>query len=142
MRPEETHTKLFKFFILSLIFASVSFAQDTGKKIYRATVDADGIQRISVLGGEYFYDPDYIIVKVNVPVELKIRKEPSIVPHNIIAKESDAGIDFKESIGTDPKVIKFTPKKIGKYPFYCDKRLLFLKGHRERGMEGILEVTE
>lgn len=142
MRPEETRTKLFIFFILSLIFVSVGFAQDTGKKVYRATVDSDGIQRISVLSGEYFYDPDYIIVKVNVPVEITIKKEPGLIPHNIVVKEPEAGIDINESISKEPKVIKFIPLKTGKYQFYCDKRLLFLKSHKERGMEGILEVTE
>lgn len=36
----------------------------------------------------------------------------------------------------------FTTTKPGKYPFYCDKKLLFMDSHREKGMEGILEVVE
>ncbi len=75
-------------------------------------------------------------------MELKIRKEPGITPHNIVIKEPDAGIDIRESLDSEPKIIRFTPKKIGKYPFYCDKRLLFFKSHRERGMEGTLEVVK
>lgn len=131
--------------ILLMIFLTsvgIGLAQDTGKKVYKATVDADSVQRIEVLGGGYFYDPDYIIIKVNVPVELTIKKESGIIPHNIIIKEIEAGIDIRESLHSEPKSIKFILKKIGKYPFYCDKRFLFFKSHRERGMEGILEVTE
>jgi plastocyanin domain-containing protein len=58
-----------------------------------------------------------------------------------VIHEPDAGIDINESMGKEPKVT-FTPKKVGKYPFYCDKRFLFFKSHRERGMEGVLEVVE
>jgi plastocyanin len=50
--------------------------------------------------------------------------------------------NIDEQISTEPKIIKFTPTKTGKFPFYCDKKLLFFKSHRERGMEGIIEVTE
>ena len=57
-------------------------------------------------------------------------------------KEPEAGIDINETLSTEPKTIKFVPKKNGKYPFYCDKKLLFFKSHRERGMEGVIEVTD
>ncbi len=130
--------------IAFLILAGVAFAQNAGenKKVYRASVDEDGIQRIEVLGGGYFYNPNYIIFKKDIPVELIIKKEPGIVPHNIVIKKPEAGMDIRESLSTKPKVIKFTPEKTGKYPFYCDKKLLFFKSHREKGMEGIIEVIE
>ena len=112
------------------------------KKQFIATVDKDGVQRIEVLAGEYFFDPNYIIVKANVPVEIKIKKEPSLVPHTFVMKTPDAGMDIHESLSSEPKIIKFTPTKTGKYPFYCDKKLLFFESHREKGMEGTIEVTE
>jgi plastocyanin len=89
-----------------------------------------------------FFNPDYIIVKVNVPVELIVKKELGIAPHDIVINAPEAGIDFKEEMGSEPKVVRFTPAKAGKYPIYCSKKFLFFKSHRERGMEGILEVTE
>ena len=126
--------------MLLFIFSPiVSLAE---KKQFVATVDKDGIQRIEVLAGEYFFDPNYIIVKVNVPVEIKIKKEPSLVPHTFVIKAPDAGMDIHESLSSEPKIIRFTPTKIGKYPFYCDKKFLFFESHREKGMEGIIEVTE
>ncbi len=130
------------FALLVLVsLCSVSHTEEQ-KKVYKAAIDSDGVQRAEVLAGEYFFNPDYIIVKVNVPVELKVRKEPSIVPHDFVLKAPEAGIDVLESLGKDSKSVKFTPTKPGKYPFYCDKKLIFSKSHREKGMEGVLEVVE
>lgn len=112
------------------------------EKRFVTTVDADGIQRAEMVGGDYFYDPNYIVVKVNTPVELKVRKTSGIVPHNLIAKAPEAGINFKIDLKGDPQPIRFTPTKVGKYPIYCDKSLLWFKTHRERGMEGLIEVVE
>jgi len=107
-----------------------------------AAADADGVQRVEVLGGEYFFDPNYIVVKVNQPVELKVKKTVGFTPHDIVVKAPDAGINFSESLSTEPKVIKFTPTRVGKYPMYCGKKLPFVKSHRERGMDGMIEVVE
>ena len=134
-----------KYFVtIMLALSAVFFVSETygEEKTVRAAIDIDGVQRIEVTGGDYYFTPNHIIVKVNVPVELKVKKEGGFVPHNFVIHEPDAGIDINESLGNEPKVIKFTPKKAGKYPFYCDKKFLFFKSHRDRGMEGVLEVVE
>ncbi len=128
-----------------LMFLSASgliYAQDTGRKVYTATIDEDGIQRIEVTGGEYYFEPDHIMVKVNTPVELMVRKEPGIVPHNIVISAPDAGMDVRTKLANDAQVIMFTPTKIGTYPFICDKKFLFFKSHDEKGMKGVIEVIE
>ena len=127
-----------------LIFIGFALADNTGEKskVYVASVDKNGVQKIVVLGGEYFYKPDHIIVMKGLPVELIIKKEPGIVPHNIIINQPDTGMDINESLSTREKIIRFTPMKAGKYPFYCDKKLLFFKSHKEKGMEGMIEVIE
>jgi len=107
-----------------------------------AVMDADGVQRVEVVGGGYYFDPNYIVVKVNVPVELKVRKEAGYTPHDIVVKAPEAGIDFSESLGKEPKVITFTPKTIGKYEMYCSKKLPFVKSHKDRGMDGMIEVVQ
>jgi plastocyanin len=112
------------------------------EKRFVASVDADGVQRAEMVGGDYFYDPNYIIVKVNKPVELKVKKAPGYVPHNLVAKSPEAGIAFNIDLKGDPLTVKFTPTKVGKYPIYCDKSLLWFKTHREKGMEGMIEVVE
>lgn len=116
--------------------------QPKAEKIFKAAVGDDGIQHVDILGGGYFFTPNRIIVKVNVPVELKIRKESGIVPHNIVIKAPEAGIDIDISLSDESKIVRFTPTKTGTYPFYCNKKLLFFESHREKGMEGTLEVTD
>lgn len=112
------------------------------EKRFVATVDADGVQRVEMVGGNYFYDPNYIVVKVNKSVQLKVRKAAGYIPHDLVAKSPEAGIDFKLELKGDPQTVTFTPTKTGKYPIYCDKHLLWFKTHRERGMEGVIEVVE
>ena len=107
-----------------------------------ASVGADGVQRVEMVGGDYYYNPNYLVVKVNKPVEIKIRKTTSYVPHNLIAKAPEAGIDFKIDLKSDIQTVNFTPTKIGKYPIYCDEKMFWFKSHRERGMEGMIEVIE
>jgi plastocyanin domain-containing protein len=110
------------------------------ESVFKATIDKDGVQRVEMVGGSYFFRPNRVIVKVNVPVELSIRKESGIVPHDIVLKAPEAGIDFTLSLSEDPQTVRFTPTRTGRYPFYCDKKFLFFPSHREEGMEGILEV--
>jgi plastocyanin len=131
-------------FVLVLFFAVVCLLSGAmaGTNVFQATIDSDGVQKVEIVAGEYFFNPDAIVVKVNVPVELKVRKEPGIVPHDFVIKAPEAGLDVLESLGVEPKTIRLTATKVGKYPFYCDKKLIFSKSHREKGMEGTLEVTE
>ncbi len=106
-----------------------------------ATVDQDGVQRVAILGGSYYYDPNYIVVKVNVPVELSVRRESGMTPHDFIIKAPEAGIEVKIEMETKPKLATFTPAKPGKYEIVCTKKFLWIN-HRKKGMEGVLEVTE
>lgn len=103
--------------------------------------DADGVQRVRLVAGSYFFKPNHIIVKANVPVELSASRESGITPHDLVIRAEEAGINVKEDLGSDPRKIAFTATKPGKYPIYCSKKLPFMAGHREKGMEGMLEVV-
>lgn len=109
---------------------------------FRAVINGNGVQRVEMIGGGYFFFPNRIIVKRNVPVELVVRKEPGIVPHDIVMDSPETGIKFHETLEDTPKVIRFTPTTVGTYPFFCSKKLPFFASHREKGMEGELEVVE
>ncbi len=112
------------------------------EKRFVATVGADGIQHVEITGGEYYFDPNYIIVKVNTPVELTLKKAKGYVPHNMTVKAPEAGIDFKVNLSDkESKTVKFTPSKVGKYEMMCDNKLLWFKSHKDRGMDGYIEVT-
>jgi len=130
-----------------LFFAAVFFLACSSLAMaelvpYLATIDEDGVQRVEIVGGGYFYKPDHIVVKVHVPVELKVSKEGGIIPHDFVIDAPDAGVAVKESLSGEPKVVRFTPTKVGKYPFYCSKKPPFFKSHRDKGMEGVLEVVD
>lgn len=125
-----------------LLLLCVVYAGGAERKEFTASVDKDGVQRVEILGGSYFFDPNYIIVKVNVPVELNIRKESGITPHNFILQAPEAGMNINVDLGSDATLVAFTPAKTGTYPFFCDKKLPFMPSHRERGMEGVLDVRE
>jgi len=118
-----------------------SFAGDPvpGKAV-QVMVGADGKQRVEILGGSYFFKPDHIVVKVNVPVELVLKREWGIVPHTFVLKIPQSGIMIDESLSTDAKTVVFTPTVTGTYTFYCKNKLLFFKSHEEKGMKGVLEV--
>jgi len=122
-----------------LITLSVGFAADPPTVV---PVDKDGVQRIEIMGSDYFFKPAHIIVKVNLPVELNVRKDGYVIPHNIVINAPEAGITVNETLSRDPKAISFTPTKVGSYPIFCDKKPPFMSSHREKGMEGVLEVVE
>ena len=125
--------------VLIFILLCAPFAA-AGERPVAATVDEGGLQRVEVLAGSYFFRPSHIIVKVNVPVVITIKKEPSIVPHNFVMR--DGGLDIKIKLSTEAREVRFTPGETGTFDFWCDRRFLFFKSHRARGMEGVLEVIE
>lgn len=135
-------SRLFLLAFLSVLPAASApaLAQDQ-KETYTAKVDKDGVQRVRIVGGDYFFKPNHIVVKVNVPVELIASKEGGITPHNIVIEAPQAGVAVQEDLDTEAKKITFTATMAGKYPIYCSNKLLFFASHRERGMEGILEVV-
>ena len=112
------------------------------EQIKQAAVNENGIQEIEIIGGDYFFKPQHITVKAGIPVVLRVKKEKGMVPHDITMSEKQAGIEINESLSTEFKNIQFTPFQTGKFPFYCSGRFLFFKSHRDKGMEGVLEVVE
>jgi len=130
-------------FVIAAVWIALCISASAQESVTVVPVDKDGVQRVTIVGGSYFFKPNHIVVKVNIPVELKVSKESgfSLVPHDIVAKSPEAGIEFKESLSSSPQLIKFTPTKVGKYPMYCSKKAPFSKTHREKGMEGVIEVV-
>lgn len=100
-------------------------------------VEADGVQRITVILDSYSYSPNYLVVQSGKPVELTLTSVTTITPHNFVIKE----LAIEQDVGAGKTVtIKFTPTHPGVFPIYCDKRLWPLPSHRDKGMEGRLEV--
>ncbi|MDD5657014.1 MAG: quinol oxidase [Elusimicrobia bacterium] len=125
---------------LALGLAGLAFAQSLPTAT--AVLGSDGIQRVEVVGGSYFFRPDHVVAKVNVPLELSLRKDSSLVPHDFILKDPEGRVVVSVSLSKEPRTARFTPTRPGKYEFYCGKKLPFLKSHRDKGMRGVLEVVE
>lgn len=128
--------------LMALIFAVAASAEEFVEKRYEARVDEDGVQRVEMEAGEYYYDPNFIVVKVDVPVELSIRDVGGIASHDIAIEAPEAGIDFAEDFGSEPVTIRFTPTRVGEYQLECTKRFLFFRSHKDRGMHGTIKVVE
>lgn len=137
---------LLTFFLFCLgIAGCVACRADTSPPdgmVYQATVATDGVQHVRIEGGSYFFKPSRVIVRVNVPVELTVSVDKGLIPHSLVIQSPEAGITVDQSLSSDAKSIRFTPTTVGKYPFYCKNKLLFFESHREKGMEGVLEVVE
>ena len=104
-------------------------------------MDSDGVQRVAIVVDSYSYTPSHLQVEVGKPVELILNSVTIITPHNFVLKEPMAGLMIEEDIPSRKgTIIRFTPTQRGLFPFYCDKKLIFFKSHREKGMEGLLDV--
>jgi heme/copper-type cytochrome/quinol oxidase subunit 2 len=100
-------------------------------------VAPDGVQRATMILDSYSYAPSHLIVELGKPVELTLTSITFITPHNFIIKE----LSVEQDVGAGKTVVvTFTPSQVGTFPIYCDKRLWPLPSHRDKGMEGILEV--
>ncbi|SEL18687.1 hypothetical protein [Nitrosovibrio tenuis] len=127
---------------LAVCCAAGRLGAQPGNKPYRAVMDIDGVQHVNIVAGDYFFRPSHIIVKVNKPVMFVVRVERGIIPHGLVLKAPEASISIDGDLSQESQTFAFTPSMPGKYAFYCPKKLLFFKSHREHGMEGILEVVE
>ncbi len=102
---------------------------------------ADGVQRATVETDSYSFSPGHLIVKAGKPVELIFKSLTTFVPHNIVIDDPRSGLSIREEVPAGESItIKFTPTVPGSFAIFCDKKLLFFKSHREKGMEGVLEV--
>ena len=102
---------------------------------------ADGVQRAVVEADSYDFAPRHLIVRAGQPVEVTFKSLTWLVPHNIVIDDLRSGLAIHEGIPAGESVtVKFTPMVPGSFAIYCDKKLPFFKSHREKGMEGVLEV--
>ena len=104
-------------------------------------VAADGVQRATVTLDSYSYSPNHLIVEAGKPVELTLTSVTTIIPQNFIIKDPAGSLSVEQDVSAGKTVtITFTPPQPGLFPIYCDKRLWPLPSHRDKGMEGKLEV--
>jgi len=128
---------------LSLALAAVAFAAEPASMgpPFMVPIDADGVQRTTVILDSYSYQPAHLIVEKGKPVELTLKSVTTLTPHNFIIKDPAGSLSVEQDTGAGKTaLLKFTPMQSGTFPIYCDKRLWPLPSHRDKGMEGKLEV--
>jgi len=137
----------FSFEAIMIVFIAGFLASVSGAEVFQAStsvivpVDNDGVQRISITVDSYSYTPNHLQVEVGKPVELILNSVTMITPHNFVVKEPAAGLMIDGDVPAGKtEIIRFTPTQRGLFTFYCDKKLLFFKSHRDKGMEGLLDV--
>lgn len=104
-------------------------------------VGADGVQHAAITMDSYSYTPNHLMVQAGKPVELTLTSVTTLTPHNFLLNDPAAGFMLEQDVRAGKSVtVRFTPTQSGTFTFYCDKKLLFFASHREKGMEGRLEV--
>lgn len=109
--------------------------------IFGASAVAAEPQVIEIKLNSYTITPDRITVKAGQPVTLKVKNEASFIPHNLIIKAPQAGIEVKVDVSAGKTgEVSFTPTQAGTYEMVCDKQPPIGKSHKEKGMHGVLVV--
>ncbi|HEU4506113.1 MAG TPA: cupredoxin domain-containing protein [Nitrospira sp.] len=129
--------------VLSLMLAALAFGAEPASigPPFIVPVDADGVQRTTVILDSYSYAPAHLIVEKGKPVEFTLKSVTTLTPHNFIIKDPAGSLAVEQDVSAGKTAtLKFTPMQSGTFPIYCDKRLWPLPSHRDKGMEGKLEV--
>jgi plastocyanin len=129
--------------LLTSVVVAIAVATEPSQSDYPTLIPlaADGVQRATITLDSYSYTPSHVIVEAGKQVELTLTSGTTLIPHNFIVKDPTGSLSVEQDVGAGKTVtITFTPTQRGTFPIYCDKRLWPLPSHRDKGMEGTLEV--
>jgi plastocyanin len=85
--------------------------------------------------------PDTISALTGETVRLELNNTDNLTPHNFSLQAAEAGLDVDVDVSAGhTEVIEITPLAAGTYTLFCNKKLPFMKSHRDHGMEGTLVV--
>ncbi len=123
---------------MALMLLVSGCASGLGRPVHEVTarVDARGVQHVRLVTHSFYYEPNRIVVKANVPVELTIHNASFMVPHNFTVEGLETPTEKDVSMFHGSGTLRFTPTKPGEYRFFCDK-----DSHMKKGMTGTLVVT-
>ena len=86
--------------------------------------------------------PQEIQLVADQPAILRLVNTDSITPHNFTMMAPDDAADINvDVLGGESVDVQLKPLPAGRYSFYCGNKLMFMKSHREKGMEGTLVVA-
>lgn len=127
--------------VVALVADTIGLAAAGEEGPVVAEVGADGVQHATITLDSYSYTPKHLVIQTGKPVDLTLTSVTTLTPHNFLLNDPAAGFTVEQDVKAGKSVtLRFTPAQPGTFTFYCDKKLLFFKSHREKGMEGRLEV--
>ena len=127
--------------LLTITLVSIGHASDSLGSAIAVPISPDGVQRATVILDSYSYSPNHLVVENGKPVELTLTSVTTITPHNFIIKDAAGSLSVEQDVGAGMTVmVRFAPTQPGLFSFFCDKRLWPMRSHRDKGMEGLLEV--
>lgn len=116
--------------IVFLILSGIAMAASSGEP-----------QSINIVADSFSFKPDTITVKAGQPVTLNVKNEATLLPHNLVIKAPEAGVDVTIEVKAGKTAsATFTPTTPGTYEIYCGKKPPFGKSHKDRGMHGKLII--
>ena len=120
-----------------LILSSCSSGLNRPVHEVTATTGEDQVQRVTVTAHSFYFDPNRIVVRKGVPVELKVKNGAMFVPHDFSCMASEAGLEVDAPVGMfhGSKTVRFTPTTAGEFRFSGH-----VDGHAKKGMTGTLVV--
>lgn len=125
--------------VIAMWGALAGCSSGLGRPVHEVTARtaADGVQHVEIVTHSFWFEPNRVVVKSGVPVEIRVHNGSWMIPHGFHCVAPDAGLDALEHVGLigRSKTIRFTPKAPGEYPFYCP-----VHDHARRGMKGVLVV--
>lgn len=103
---------------------------------------ADEPALVEIKLGDYRFMPEEIQLVAGQPARLGLINTDSVVPHNFTLEAADSTVIVEvEILAGETIEVELEPLSTGRYTFYCDKKMLFMKSHRDKGMQGSLNVT-
>lgn len=104
--------------------------------------DQGDMKVIELKLGDYRFLPQKIQLTAQQPAILRLVNTDSITPHNFTMMVPDGAAEINvDVLGGESVDVLLSPLPAGRYSFYCGNKLIFMKSHREKGMEGTLVVV-
>ena len=127
--------------LISVLLFLFTLISEDGSVVGIAHADDPGVQRATIIMDSYSYSPNELSVQAGKPVELTLRNDATFIPHTFHLTDPASGLHVHAEVSAgESQTVRFTPNQRGTFTFYCEKKLLFFKSHRERGQEGRLKV--
>lgn len=118
---------------VGLLVACIVFGSIVANPFGGPGIAQESEQTIRITAQKFFYDPNNIIVKKDVPVVLELTSSDAL--HGFNCPDLKIRADL---LPNKTAILRFTPTKAGVFPFHCD----VFCGSGHEGMTGTIVVRE